>query len=305
MPRVGACARDEAAQHAALLHADHGERPLGDRAVHEAQHARGFLGQGLGSAHARRARQLGLDAVGQGIAPVPLARLHDLARAGGGPRPPARAARSRCSASRSTPVSTPIAWRQWTRSSVQTLPEAPGAKGQPPSPPMDASKQVTPVLHGGQDVRDGHRARVVRVQRPLDAREARARGARGRGSTWAGLAMPVVSASPMPRAPMSTSAFTTSSSRASGTSVSKGQPKEQEMPEYTGTPARWATSMVARSFAERLRDRHVHVGEVVALARRQHGVDHVHARVHRAHRALVVGHQRGVARAGPARDRAP
>ena len=49
------------------------------------------------------------------------------------------------SASRSMPVSTPMAARQWTRSSVQTLPEAPGAKGQPPSPPMEASKWVTPI----------------------------------------------------------------------------------------------------------------------------------------------------------------
>src|SRR5256885_3862803 len=42
------------------------------------------------------------------------------------------------------PVATPIAPRQCTRSSVHTLPEAPGANGQPPSPPMEASKFVTP-----------------------------------------------------------------------------------------------------------------------------------------------------------------
>ena len=53
---------------------------------------------------------------------------------------------------------------------------------------------------------------------------------------------------------------------------------------------------------DRLRDRHVHVGQVVALARRQHGVDGVHAGVDRAGRALVVGHQRRVARAGAPPD---
>src|SRR2546429_3411743 len=48
------------------------------------------------------------------------------------------------SLSRSIPVSTPIASRQWTRSSLQTFPEAPGAKGHPPRPPTEESKCVTP-----------------------------------------------------------------------------------------------------------------------------------------------------------------
>ena len=112
---------------------------------------------------------------------------------------------------------------------MQTLPEAPGAKGQPPRPPIEASKLRHAHLHRGQDVRDGHGARVVGVERPLDAGEARhqvlehARDLRG-------LAMPVVSARPMPSAPRSTSRATTDSSWATGTSPSNGQPKEQEMP---------------------------------------------------------------------------
>jgi len=46
--------------------------------------------------------------------------------------------------SRSIPVSTPIAARQCTRSSLQTLPDAPGANGQPPRPPIEPSRFVTP-----------------------------------------------------------------------------------------------------------------------------------------------------------------
>ena len=49
------------------------------------------------------------------------------------------------SASRSMPVSKPIASSMKTRSSVATLPLAPGACGQPPSPPSEASKERMPV----------------------------------------------------------------------------------------------------------------------------------------------------------------
>ena len=49
------------------------------------------------------------------------------------------------SASRSMPVSYPIAWNMCTRSSVHTLPLAPGANGHPPKPPSDASKRSMPA----------------------------------------------------------------------------------------------------------------------------------------------------------------
>src|SRR5438477_7820570 len=49
--------------------------------------------------------------------------------------------------------------------------------------------------------------------------------------------------------------------------------------------------------------RHVDVRQVVALARGDDRVDRVHAGVHRADGALLVRHQRGVARAGPPADR--
>ena len=51
-----------------------------------------------------------------------------------------------------------------TRSSVTALPDAPGAYGQPPSPPIDASKRTTPRSSAASDVRERGAARVVEVQ---------------------------------------------------------------------------------------------------------------------------------------------
>src|SRR6267143_4986916 len=48
------------------------------------------------------------------------------------------------SRSRSTPVLTPSPCSMYTTSSVATLPEAPTAYGQPPSPATEASNVATP-----------------------------------------------------------------------------------------------------------------------------------------------------------------
>ena len=133
------------------------------------------------------------------------------------------------SASRSMPVSTPMAPRQWTRSSVHTLPEAPGAKGQPPRPPMEASKWPTPISIAAR-MFGMAMARVSCVWSVHSTPGKRGIRCSSTRATWAGLAMPVVSARPMPWAPRSTRRRTTDSSRATGTSPSKGQPKEQGMP---------------------------------------------------------------------------
>ena len=53
-------------------------------------------------------------------------------------------ARAAMSFSMSMPVRTPMASNMNTRSSVTTLPDAPGAYGQPPRPPSEASKVRTP-----------------------------------------------------------------------------------------------------------------------------------------------------------------
>src|SRR2546422_76601 len=107
------------------------------------------------------------------------------------------------SLSRSIPVSTPIASRQWTRSSLQTFPEAPGAKGHPPRPPTEESKCVTPHSIAARMFGIAI-ARVSWVwsvhstpgKRPIKTSRTR--------QTWRGLAMPVVSARPTARGPMST-----------------------------------------------------------------------------------------------------
>ena len=149
---------------------------------------------------------------------------------------------------RSMPVLTPIACRQWIRSSVHTLPEAPGANGQPPSPPMEASKWVTSCSMAARMLGMAI-ARVSWVWSVHSTPGKRGTSRSSTRATWAGLAMPVVSARPMPRAPMSTRRATTDSRCATGTSPSKGQPNEQEMPETTGTAARRATSATAASLA--------------------------------------------------------
>ena len=122
-----------------------------------------------------------------------------------------------------------MAHRQWTRSSVQTLPEAPGAKGQPPRPPMEASKLVTPIAMAAR-MFGMAMARVSWVWSVHSTLGKRGITCSRMRVTCAGLAMPVVSARPMPLAPRSTSRAITDSSWATGTSPSNGQPKEQEMP---------------------------------------------------------------------------
>src|SRR5436309_15378756 len=103
------------------------------------------------------------------------------------------------SLSRSIPVSTPIAPRQWTRSSLETFPEAPGAKGHPPRPPMEESKCVTPHSIAARMFGIAI-ARVSCVWSVHSTPGKRAiRWSRTR-ATWRGLAMPVVSARPTARA---------------------------------------------------------------------------------------------------------
>ena len=79
--------------------------------------------------------------------PLASARASSACRAlPGRPRPTSRCASApaRDELSKSIPVSTPMPCSMYTRSSVARFPEAPGAYGQPPSPPIDASKVVMP-----------------------------------------------------------------------------------------------------------------------------------------------------------------
>src|SRR5438128_7656542 len=54
------------------------------------------------------------------------------------------------SRSRSTPVLMPRPCSMYTTSSVATLPEAPAAYGQPPSPATEASNVATPISSAAQ-----------------------------------------------------------------------------------------------------------------------------------------------------------
>ena len=61
----------------------------------------------------------------------------------------------------------------------------PGAYGQPPVPPVDASKQRTPGVEPGRHVREGRAARVVEVERDALERRARPRPpGRSASATW-------------------------------------------------------------------------------------------------------------------------
>src|SRR5262249_30924784 len=112
-----------------------------------------------------------LDTVGKGIAPVPLARLDDLAgqRASHDLLHALRHGDERVQVDPSLHSHGPQAVHEIFRAHV-----AGGAGGEGAAPePADGGVEVAHAhLHGGEDVRDGHGARVVGVERPLDAGEA-------------------------------------------------------------------------------------------------------------------------------------
>jgi hypothetical protein len=75
-------------------------------------------------------------------------------------------ARSASSFVISMPVSTPIEASMKARSSVEALPLAPGACGQPPMPASEASKRCTPEFEGRVAIGEREAARVVEVAAP-------------------------------------------------------------------------------------------------------------------------------------------
>ncbi len=145
-------------------------------------------------------------------------------------------------------MSISIACKQCTRSSLHTLPDAPGANGHPPRPPIELSKCVTPYSIAARMLGMA----IARVSCVWSVHTTSGKRGTRRSSTrptCRGFAMPVVSASPIAPAPIPTSSATTCSSRSTGTSPSKGHPNDVEMPQATGTRARSATCMTARSLS--------------------------------------------------------
>src|SRR2546430_17457258 len=127
-------ALEEAPDHAALGPPDDGDVPERRRVVHQTEHApRPF----------RHARSRAATVSGSGYRRVALPALTICP---GSVRPTIAWTRlaAAMSLSRSIPVSTPIAPRQWTRASLETFAEAPDVKRHPPRTPMVESMCVPP-----------------------------------------------------------------------------------------------------------------------------------------------------------------
>src|SRR5579875_3035233 len=102
------------------------------------------------------------------------------------------------------------------------LPLAPGANGQPPSPPTDASIEVTPMSIAASTLASP----VPRVSwkcTPTSIRGQAARTASTRSTTRFGVVVPIVSPRHSWSAPCSTAARAISTTRSAGVRPSKGQ----------------------------------------------------------------------------------
>ena len=211
-------------------------------------------------------------------------------------RPPAsrrpwRAARA--ARSRSMPVSMPMLASMKARSSLEALPLAPGACGQPPMPASDRVEAGDADLERGVDVGQREAARVVEVAAPeavagdaaAPARTGRApragrrsrrcrRGSRGRRRHRAA-----------PACRRSTSAGSTSPWIV--------QPKAVPTPPSISVfePAASRAARMRADLGDHLVGRLAQVGQAVRVARRQRHQHQVGVGVDRALGALQVGHQ--------------
>ena len=136
---------------------------------------------------------------------------------------PSASAAAAIIASRSMPVATPMSSTMCTSSSVAMLPVAPGAYGQPPRPPTEASKSATPSSRA---------ASTLASPVPLVLWKCRfspvsgwaERNAPTSARTRVGVAMPVVSPNEAESAPSAMARPATATTRETGTSPSYGQP---------------------------------------------------------------------------------
>src|SRR5499427_1341182 len=163
----------------------------------------------------------------------------------GSSRPTMRSAAAAASiiAARSTPVPTPMSSTMYTSSSVAMLPLAPGAYGQPPSPPTDASKSSTPSSSAARTFASPV-PRVLWKCRLSGTSGCRNRNAPARSCTRRGVAMPVVSPNEIASAPSATARPATASTRSTGTSPSYGQPQAVATTTCRVAPRWWASSIM-------------------------------------------------------------
>ena len=126
------------------------------------------------------------------------------------------------------------------------LPVAPGANGQPPMPPADASSEVTPDSSAAYALASP----VPRVSwrwTPIGTPNARPPSASSR--TWPGTPTPIVSAKTISSAPAATACSATASTRPAGTAPSNGQPNAAATITTTRRSSAWARAMICSTSA--------------------------------------------------------
>ena len=122
------------------------------------------------------------------------------------------------------PVSTPIAVSAWTRSSIGTLPLAPGANGQPPSPPTLASSRTAPCSIATSPLAIAN-PRVSCRCTPTGTSTASTTASTS-AATSVGTPTPIVSARPIDDAPASAERRAASTTAAGAIGPSYGHPND-------------------------------------------------------------------------------
>ena len=157
---------------------------------------------------------------------------------------PSASAAAAIIASRSMPVTTPMSSTMCTSSSVAMLPVAPGAYGQPPRPPTEASKSATPSSRAASTLASPV-PRVLWKCRFSPVSGWAERNAPTSARTRVGVAIPVVSPNEAESAPSAMARPATDTTRLTGTSPSYGQPHAVDTITCTVAPRSCATAMIS------------------------------------------------------------
>ena len=157
---------------------------------------------------------------------------------------PSASAAAAIIASRSMPVATPMSSTMCTSSSVAMLPVAPGAYGQPPRPPTEASKSATPSSRAASTLASPV-PRVLWKCRFSPVSGWAERNAPTSARTRVGVAMPVVSPNEAESAPSAMARPATATTRETGTSPSYGQPHAVDTIVCTVAPRSCAIAMIS------------------------------------------------------------
>src|SRR5271165_3159015 len=146
-------------------------------------------------------------------------------------------------APKSTSTCTSLSRSMYTRSSVAMLPVAPGANGQPPRPPTDASSLVTPSLTAAYALASPD-PRVLWKCAPRGVSPMSWRTAPTRSAVRRGVVVPIVSASASRSTALSHAREITSSTRGGGVGPSNGQSHAVATMTSTDVPLSWAIATI-------------------------------------------------------------